>query len=130
MSDITAKLAETVLATSYDRLPTATVRLAKRIILDSIGCALAGHITDRAKIALQLVEQLGGNSGGTIIGYHRSSWALAAYANGELINALDYDALGPHTGHVIPYVMPACLSMAEKMGASGKLPRDLTGMFR
>src|SRR4030095_10405972 len=44
----------------------------------------------------------------------------AALANGELINALDYDALFIPGGHVAPYVVPAILAMAEARNASGQ----------
>lgn len=55
-----------------------------------------------------------------MIGRPRTSYALAAFANAELINALDYDYIGPLVGHVLPYVAPPCLSMAERQNASGK----------
>src|SRR5262249_42027945 len=45
--------------------------------------------------------------------------ALACLANGELINALDHDAiLAP--GHVSPYVIPPALAFAEQRDASGE----------
>jgi len=46
------------------------------------------------------------------------SIAAAAFANGELINALDYDAVLP-PGHVSPYVIPGALAVAEASGAPG-----------
>jgi len=42
----------------------------------------------------------------------------AAFANGELINALDFDAILP-PGHVSPYVIPGALAIAESTGAPG-----------
>ena len=43
----------------------------------------------------------------------------AAFANAELINALDYDTILP-PGHVTPYVLPVALAVAESLGSSGK----------
>jgi 2-methylcitrate dehydratase PrpD len=48
----------------------------------------------------------------------RVSANAAAFANGELINALDFDAVLP-PGHVSPYVIPGALAAAEARGASG-----------
>jgi 2-methylcitrate dehydratase PrpD len=41
------------------------------------------------------------------------------FANGELINALDFDAILP-PGHVAPYVVPLAMAAAEARGASGQ----------
>ena len=43
----------------------------------------------------------------------------AAFANGELINALDFDAILP-PGHVSPYVLPGAMAAAEVFKISGK----------
>ncbi len=117
---ITSTVAKFAVKTSYSDLPDPVIEKVKQILLDSIGCALGGYVVDRSKIALELVEELGGHPQATIIGNQKTSYALAAFANGELINALDYDANGPLTPHVIPYVIPPTLAMAERVEASGK----------
>lgn len=43
----------------------------------------------------------------------------AAYANGETMNAIDFDAVLP-PGHVSPYVLPGALAIAESLGSSGR----------
>ena len=43
----------------------------------------------------------------------------ASFANGELMNALDFDAVLP-PGHVVPYVLPVALATGEVQGSSGK----------
>ena len=51
------------------------------------------------------------------------SCSNAAFANGEMINDLDYDALmrvKDRTPHITPFVMSAPLAVAEHQGASGK----------
>lgn len=117
---VTQQLAKSVTTIKYDDLPQEVVEKIKLMLLDSIGCALAGHITDRGRIALELVEEFGGNPQASIIGNHRTSYTLAAFINSELINALDYDYDGPLTGHVGPYVTSPCLAMAEREHASGE----------
>jgi len=118
--DVTQQLAKCSIEITYDALPLKLVSKVKYMLLDSIGCALGGHITDKAKIALEFVNEIGGNPQASIIGGYSTSLPLAAFANSELINALDYDYLGPLTGHVAPYVIPPCLAIAEWTHASGK----------
>ena len=105
---ITEKLVDFSRSVRFDDLPTEVVQKAKWIFLDSVGCALGGYVTDRARLALEFVTESGGRPQSGIIGGQNTSHALAAFANGELITALDYDCLGPLKGqHVTPYVTPS-----------------------
>jgi 2-methylcitrate dehydratase PrpD len=89
--------------------------------LDAVGCALGGLSSDKDKIAVRLANRLSGPSEATIIGTgDRVSSYGAAFANGELIQALDYDGLTYPAIHVIPYVLAAPLALAEYRHASGK----------
>ena len=115
-----SKLADIVARISYEDLPQPVVLNMKRVILDSIGCALGGRITDRGRIALEVITELGGNPQSVIIGGGRTSWTLAAYANAELIQALDFEPCGPHFGHIVPYVISPILSISQRTKASGK----------
>jgi 2-methylcitrate dehydratase PrpD len=120
MSNLCQELANFAVETKWEDLPAPVVREAKFILLDSIGCALAAIPTDPAKMAISLARKLGGPSESSIIGVgDRVSCSGAAFANGQLINALDYDASTPG-GHTPPYVIPPALAMAESTGASGK----------
>lgn len=69
---------------------------------------------------MEFAEESGGKSQASIIGGHKTSIPLAAFANAELINALDYDVIGPLTGHVTPYITSPCLAMGEKVRGPGK----------
>jgi len=120
MGNITEQLANVVTKINLDDLPQDVIKGVKWILLDSIGCALGASQTDKAKITLELVKEFGGNPQASIIGGHRTSYALAAFANAELINALDYDYIGPLAGHVCPYVTPSCLSIGERQNSSGE----------
>ena len=66
------------------------------------------------------MEESGGKPQATIIGNGQTSCALAAFANGELVNALEYDPLGPLTAHIGLYVLPPILAIGEQTHASGK----------
>ncbi|MBC3191716.1 MmgE/PrpD family protein [Pseudonocardia sp. C8] len=101
-------------------LPAAVVSESKRILLDSLGCAVASHGERGADIAVRYAQVLGGHADeASIIGTDlRTTQLGAAFANAELINALDQDAVLP-PGHVTPYVLPGALAAAEAGGVPG-----------
>ena len=113
-------LAGFVAATRFDDLPADVVHESKRILVDSLGCAVAGIDDKKGRIAVEFAGMLGGvDETATIFGSaRRSSVFGAAFANGELINALDFDAVLP-PGHVSPYVLPGALAVAEAGGVAG-----------
>jgi 2-methylcitrate dehydratase PrpD len=118
---IVEELADFTQRSDYSRLPAEVVDECKRLLLDSIGCALAATEEPKGRIGIEYGRLLGGSGGdATIIGTgDRVSIFGAAFANGELINALDFDSVLP-PGHVSPYVLPGALAVAESAGASGK----------
>lgn len=118
--NITRDLATFIARVKYEDLPKDVVEKSKLILLDDIGNALGGHITDRARIAMELVDEIGGNPQASIIGSRLTSYALASFINSELINALDYDLIGPLGSHITPYVTSAPLAIAERECSSGK----------
>jgi 2-methylcitrate dehydratase PrpD len=105
----------------YADLPESVVRETKRALLDSIGVSMAAQSIDKGRLCTQLSQRLGGAAEATILGATgKVSASHAALANGELINALDYDALFIPGGHVAPYIVPAVLAMAEARDVSGE----------
>jgi 2-methylcitrate dehydratase PrpD len=107
--------------TTFDTLPPDVVAEAKRVLLDSIGCALAGVKSEKGRWAREFAREFhAGPPRATAIGFgDRLSVPGAAFVNGELINGLDFDASGK-PGHVPPFVIPAFLAAAELRQASGK----------
>ncbi|QSE86097.1 MmgE/PrpD family protein [Rhodococcus koreensis] len=120
MTATSEKLAQFVEQASFDDLPDDVVHESKRILLDSIGCAIAAGDDLKGRIGIQYAQVLGGEDRtATILGSTiRSSVFGAAFANGELINALDFDAVLP-PGHVSPYVLPGAVAIAESANAHG-----------
>ena len=101
MSSLSQELAKFVIETKFDDLPEDVVHEGKRSLLDSIGSAIAGVTIDKGKIAVTVVKRLGGPQESSIIGVgDRVSCSNAAFANGELVNGLDYDA--------VPHIPPIC----------------------
>jgi len=96
-------LAQFIVKTKWEDLQPVTIKNMKMVLLDSIGCAIAGVATDPGKLAVSLAKQLGGPEESTIFGIQgKVSCVNAALANGQLINAIDYDAMGPgaHTPRI------------------------------
>lgn len=114
MTTIIEKLAKFSTEAAFDSLPSEVVHESKRILLDSLGCAVASVSEAGAKRGIAYGQILGGASGpATILGTDKTtSVPGATFANAELINALDQDAVLP-PGHVSPYVLPGALATAE-----------------
>jgi 2-methylcitrate dehydratase PrpD len=83
----------------FEDLPANVVEESKRILLDSIGCALGGLSHPKGTIGVQYARLMGAGAPGaqaTILGTgEKVSTVGAGFANGELINALDFDAILP-----------------------------------
>src|SRR5690242_2435067 len=73
----------------YEHLPADAIHQANRMLLDTVGCALAAWREDprKARIARDLAEEFASPGQSTIIGGHTTHPALAALANGILANA-------------------------------------------
>lgn len=119
MRSLTQELVNFVVKTEYEDLPQSVIHESKRILLDAVGCALAGLSSDKGKVAVKLATRMAGPPESTIIGLgEKVSSCAASFANGELINALDWDAA--LAGHNVASVVPALLALAESGQASGK----------
>jgi len=106
---------------TFAKLPEATVRAARRAILDTLGVMLAGTREDTAGRARALIEHRRGNDEATVAGTAlRASMEDAALVNGVAAHALDYDDVQASlSGHPSVPVLPAALAIAERGQASG-----------
>jgi len=117
MKNISEDIVTFVAKTRYEDLSPDVVHEVKRCLLDALGCAIAGIATDKGKIMVSLARRLGGPPESSIIGVGgRVSAPNAAMANGELINALDYDDIP----HVHPFAIAPAFAVAESIGATGQ----------
>jgi 2-methylcitrate dehydratase PrpD len=118
---LTETLAEFAASTRFDDLPPAVVHECKRLLLDTLGCAIGGLRTESGQIALQYIDRLGGSPVATVVGRRaRSSAANAAYANGRLANVLDFDDTFPTSAHFGNATVSAALALAEDLGRTGR----------
>jgi len=103
-----------------ESLPPEVAGETKRVLLDSIGCALASTDIASGRMGIDYGRVLGGSRDeATIIGLgERSSVHGAAFANAELISALDLHPISL-PGHVAPYVVPVVLALGEIRRSAG-----------
>ena len=118
----TKLMANFILNTNYHDIPEKAKENAKGRMLDSIGCALAATSEKAGKIIKQFVTDNGGNAQATIINsMQKSSVTTAAFANGVLMHAMDFDDNSmPAMAHTTTCVLPAALAVGEYMHSSGE----------
>jgi 2-methylcitrate dehydratase PrpD len=120
---VTDTLARFVAETDFANLSEKVLTNAKMHILDTLGAALVGATTDTAAIAFDYCKRLGHSDESTIWGTNQKSSApMAAFANGLLGHAIDFDDWDAfiHAGHPTCMVAAAALSLGEAIGSSGK----------
>ena len=114
----THALAEFAAALRFDDLPPEVVDTLKLMILDALGCAIAATtLGDGCRETVAVMQSLGGAPESTIIGSGtKVSAPNAAFANGALVHALNYDPISAEIGHVGVVCLAAPLAMAEAIG--------------
>lgn len=117
-NDLVHDLAAFAVATSFADLPDGAVDKARKGILDTIGVMLAATGREpRVAAVLGLVAENGGAEESSIFGTgQRVPAAAAAFANGTLAHALDFDSMTPWGAHADSSIVPAVLALAEKRG--------------
>jgi len=115
----------------YEDLSKEVVHKAKQMVLDTLGCALGGYLSEPSRITRSVLRDLGGKPESTIIGTgEKTSSPNATLANCVMVRYLDfmdvYFNLDPcHPSENIP----TALAVGEREHASGKdfLPAVIIG---
>ena len=101
-------------------IPASARDAAKRVMLDTLGCAVGGREVVSSRILTDLKVAEGGPPEATVlVGGERLPVTNAAYVNAHYANALDAEETIRHSGHLAACVVPPALSLAEHAGASG-----------
>lgn len=117
-------LARYAAAMRYEDLPEDIVRIAKRSILDTLGCAFGGYAAQPSRIAVKLASDVSAKKGATVLcDDFKTSPDLAVFANGVMIRYLDFNdafvSLTHGAGHPSDTIA-ALLSAAEMTERSGR----------
>jgi 2-methylcitrate dehydratase PrpD len=108
-------------ATSLRDVPADVADAARLHALDTLGCGIAAAALGESPYAAAAALEVAGRGPATAIGVAEPiSPSDAAFVNGTLCHALDFDDTHPHSiVHVSASVVPAALAAAQVSGASG-----------
>ncbi|MBI2868046.1 MAG: MmgE/PrpD family protein, partial [Chloroflexi bacterium] len=122
MSGATERIAEFIVHTPSKDIPKDAMDVARDATLDCVGVILAASREPIGRIVTDYVRGLGAAPrSGVFGGGFKSSPQDAAFANGVMGHAMDYDDM--HTGcagHPSVALVPAILALGEALYASGE----------
>jgi aconitate decarboxylase len=120
---LTEKFIDRVRGLGYASLPAAAIDVAKQVALDGLAVMLAGATEPLGvgRISTEYVKAMGGAPQASVIaGGFKTSMVNAAYANGTMAHALDYDNTWYPLNHPTSPTLPAILAIAEHHALSGE----------
>lgn len=125
MQEYTKKIAEHIANTSYENLPEDARLFAKKSILDTLGIMFpATTLAPTSDVVHDLILDLDEGKSCTLIGYgERASLLTAAFMNGSLTHAVDFDdSAGTYRplAHPSGSCFPAAITLGEYVDATGK----------
>jgi len=123
VATLVEQLSTYVAGLRYEDLPTEVVHQAKRLIIDTVGCALGGANSEPARIAREIAGTVVSTQPATVmVSGQRTSPDLAAFANGVMIRFLDFNDGYTSTGESgrPSDSIAAVLAAGELAGRNGK----------
>ena len=122
MDRITEQLSSYACNLTYEDIPPAVVHQVKRTVVDTLGCAVGGYLSEPSKIARRLATNITSRTPSRVLGTSDySSLDLAGFANGVMVRYLDCNDsyFSPGGGHPSDMI-PAALAAADSVGADGR----------
>lgn len=119
----TEALIDKVLCVRFSLLPPQAINIAKQVVLDGLAVMLAGSTEPLGvgRIAIEYVKEMGGAAQSSVIsGGFKTSMLNAAFANGTMAHALDFDNTSYPLNHPTSPTLPAILAIAEHFALGGK----------
>ena len=120
---LTEQFVDQILAVEYESLPAEAIDMARQVTLDGIAVMLAGATEPLGvgRISTAYVREMGGAPQASVIaGGFKTSMLNAAYANGTMAHALDFDNTWYPLNHPTSPTLPAILAIAEHYKLSGE----------
>jgi 2-methylcitrate dehydratase len=122
------KIAEYAFNFSFQDLPKDVVHQTKRVLLDTLGCAIGGYDSEARQAIEEYVKESGHPEEATLFGSGlKTGCPNATLANGAMVRYLDYNdtAFIIHgetyrTGYHPSEVIPPILALAERQHLSGR----------
>ena len=119
---VTRELASFVAKARYEDLSPEAIEAAKTALLNILGCGIAGVRTRIGALHVEIAKDMGGGRAqATILGDGaKVSAPVAAYANGNLAFALDYEDTVRYITHPGFITTASGLAVGELQGSSGR----------
>jgi 2-methylcitrate dehydratase len=122
MDQTTGLLSSYAHSLSYEDLSPEAIHQVKRTVIDTLGCAMGGYLSEPAKIARHLARDIESRTAPSrVLGTQDySSIDLAGFANGVMVRYLDCNDsyFSPGGGHPSDMI-PAALAAADTFKANG-----------
>ena len=121
---VTGALASFASGLRAEDVPPAARHAAARLVLDTVGCMLAGSQTTVAALTRAWLTEsglLGSGGRASLVGASRAAVPVAAYANGRSAAVLDADETYPsdrQTSHLAAATVAAALAATEARGGT------------
>ncbi len=116
-------IAEWACSLKYEDLSPAAIQAARLFWFDSIGCALGGSQQEDARILLKHYRAMGGGNGSAtaFVSGFKTNPVDAAFLNGHMIRAMDYNDIYWKADPCHPSdLIAAPLALCESEGLGGK----------
>jgi len=122
MDRTTEMLASYACRISFEELDDKTIHQVKRTLVDTMGCAMGGFVSEPAKIARGMASTITSTTPARVLGTDvYTSPDMAAFANGVMVRYLDCNDsyFSPGGGHPSDMIT-AVLALADPMLADGR----------
>jgi 2-methylcitrate dehydratase PrpD len=120
MASYTSTLAEFAGTTTLADIPATARAATRRLVLDTLGCAVGGRSVPSSQVVTRLKIRAGGPPEATVlVGGERLGLTGAIYVNSHYANALDAEETIRHSGHLAAATVPPALGVAQYAQASG-----------
>jgi 2-methylcitrate dehydratase len=125
---VALELAKQARKLAFQDVPDDVVHQTKRLMLDTLGCAIGGYESEASKIIQEFVKETDHPGEATVIGSGlRTSCLNATLANGAMVRYLDYNDTAfilqnetYRTGYHPSEVIPPILALCERQHLSGR----------
>jgi 2-methylcitrate dehydratase PrpD len=120
-AEATQELAKFAATLQYEDIPERVRGHCRKLLLDALACAVAGHLGEETRQMEALAGALAQSRETSVIGGDRLSLAGATLLNGYLITAVTMcDVQRETMTHVTPEIVPPALAIAERDGIGGR----------
>jgi 2-methylcitrate dehydratase PrpD len=118
MTSYTRLLSEFSCAIATDAIPAPALDATRRLILDTLGCAVGGTGVPSSDIVTR-VRAAGPAQATLLVDGARVGLLPAVHVNAHRANALDAEETIRHSGHLAAATVPPALAVAEHVGSTG-----------